>query len=210
MAIRHACFVSYCHGHGELMQRFVNEFVDSLSSTLDAYMDRRVYIDQDRLNYGSRYEGALAEAICQSLCMVAIFVPKYLEHDYCRRELHAMHLIEERRRVALGAAAVRHHGYVIPVVLRGEIAGLPSKIKSHVHACDFSGFTTASPRIADQAECMDRVENIAKFVYDLHTSLRDIGDDCSSFSLPTTADAEEWKPAPRGSWDPQPLREADR
>lgn len=191
------------------MTRFVDQLVDSLRSSIEPYMDLKVFIDEERLRPGYLYNEALAEAICQSLCMIAVFVPKYLDHDYCRRELHAMRQVEDRRRAALGSAA-RHQGFVIPVILRGDIADLPTKIKGHVHCCDFSGFTTAARRLARTGECVRKIDDIAKFIYELQKSWAQEIHDCSTFVLPTSQEADEWKPSPTSTASPQPLREAGR
>ena len=216
VAIRHACFVSYCHGQGELMQRFVGELVQALVSSIEPYVDvtggpaELVYHDAQRLRPGYLYNEALAEAICQSVCMVAVFVPKYLDHEYCRRELEAMKRVEGERRRILGPAAPRHHGYIIPVVLRGEVKDLPPAIKGHVHCCDFSGFTTADIRLARQRRCMKEIEKIAKFVHELHRDVESMTLDCSTFTLPPASESSSWQPPAPSNSNPQPLREAGR
>ena len=78
MAIAHACFISYCHSTEDLMSRFMKELVRALNSSLDPYMDLKVCIDDERLRPGYRYNEALVDDICKSLCMVSVFVPKYL------------------------------------------------------------------------------------------------------------------------------------
>ena len=164
MAITHACFVSYCHAEGELMSRFVCELVEALQSSLEPYMDLPVYLDRARLKPGYRYNEALAENICQSLCMVSIFVPKYLEHEYCRREVEAMQTVERRRRAA--GVLARQHGCLVPVMLRGDVAELPADIKGHVHCADFSRFSTATRRLNRHREFANKIDEIARFIDD--------------------------------------------
>ena len=98
---------------------------------------------------------------------------------------------------------------VIPVILRGEIADLPTQIKGHVHCCNFSGFNTAARRLARQRECVRKIDDIAKFIYELQRSCGQEIHDCSTFSLPTADEANEWKSS-RTVTSPQPLREAGR
>jgi hypothetical protein len=207
LAIAHACFISYCHAEKELMSRFVTELVSALESSLEPYMDLKVCIDADRLKPGYLYNEALAEDICRSLCMVSVFVPKYLDHEYCRREIEAMQQVEDRRREA--GFLARTHGCLIPVVLRGDIAELPDAIKGRVHSCDFSKFTTATRRIGRQREFARQIDEIAKFINELRRSCASDAHDCASAAMPTAAQADRWKPAVPTK-PMLPLREAGR
>ena len=208
--IRYACFISYCHGQGKLMSRFITELRDGLRDSIEPYMDLEVFLDSDRLQVGYRYNEALGKAICQSLCMVSVFVPKYLEHDYCRRELQAMQLADRRRRRSLGGAPAGHHGCVIPIVLRGNIGDLPDTIKGHVHCGDFSRFTTADRHLSYQKSFVTKIDDIAKYVYELYRNVGHVAIDCSQFSLPTSKQANRWKPPVAVNSSPQPLREPGR
>jgi hypothetical protein len=214
MSVRFGCFVSYCHSTEEVTRRFVNELVEALASSVDPYIDvpkdgALVYHDEKRLRPGYKFNVALAEAICQSLCMIAVFVPKYLDHDYCRRELEAMRQVEAERRKLLGKAASQH-SYVIPVVFRGALDDLPPALKGHVHCCDFSGFTTAAPRLAVQPDAMGQIERIAQYVREVYVSMRHAGPDCSKFVLPSSKTSGHWQQFASRDASPLPLRKAGR
>ena len=115
---KYACFVSYCHGQHDLVKSFIEQLKTALKSELDALLDEELYIDEERLQPGFRYNEALAQAICQSVCMIVVYSPRYERHEYCMREYEAMVKLEEGRRKLLGPAG-RGRGFIIPVILRG-------------------------------------------------------------------------------------------
>ena len=49
MPLRYSCFISYCHGEGELMRRFIEDLTTALKSYLDPFFDEQIYIDEKRL-----------------------------------------------------------------------------------------------------------------------------------------------------------------
>jgi hypothetical protein len=118
-SFKYACFVSYCHGQYELMTSFIDQLKSALDAYLDPLLDEGVFIDTGRLLPGYKYNETLAQAICQSVCMVVVYSPKYERHDYCVREYEAMVKLEGSRRALLGAAG-QGRGFIIPVILRGS------------------------------------------------------------------------------------------
>ena len=92
---------------------------------------RGVFIDTGRLQPGYKYNEMLAQAICQSVCMVVVYSPKYERHEYCVREYEAMVKLEGARRQLLGSAGMGQ-GFIIPVILRGS-DNIPQRIRDHVH-----------------------------------------------------------------------------
>lgn len=172
MEIKNACFISYCHGEGPLMMRFVKEFKEALSSSIEPYLDIKAFVDHEKLSPGDRYNDALAQAICESVCMIAIVVPKYFNHDYCLKELEMMKKIEKIRVKKIGQNALNNKGLVIPIILRGEIKNLPDEdMKRHIHCCDFSKFNTSQPNINKSRLFVSEIEKIAKFIYDVYEEL---------------------------------------
>lgn len=210
MAFRYSCFISYGHGQGDLMRRFVEELKEALEASLGPLLEEGVFIDEDRLRPGYLYNDVLASAICQSLCMVVVYSPIYERHPYCLREYRAMELLQEERLRLLGGTLGRGVGLIIPILLRGRLEDLPDKIKGHIHFCDFSKFTMASPKIRRKQEYVDKIENIAQYVYDLHRGFAqietDLCRDCHTFNLPATLEVAPWRLA-QGTAEPKlPLR----
>lgn len=111
MAFRYACFISYCHGQYDLVKGFIDQLKTALKAELDALMNEELYIDEERLLPGYHYNEELAKAICESVCMVVVYMPKYESHEYCMREFEAMELLERKRDQLLGAAANASRGF---------------------------------------------------------------------------------------------------
>ena len=97
MPFKPACFVSYCHGQGDLVKQFIEQLVKALKSYLDPYFDSCLFIDEERLKPAYRFNKALAKAICHSVCMIVVYMPKYERHPYCLQEYTAMEILEEKR-----------------------------------------------------------------------------------------------------------------
>jgi TIR domain len=194
---KYACFVSYCHGQHDLVKAFIEQLKAALKSELDALLDEELYIDEERLQPSFRYNEALAQAICQSVCMIVVYSPRYERHEYCMREYEAMVKLEEGRRKLLGPAG-RGRGFIIPVILRGG-DDVPPRIREHLHYADFSRFTLATPRIASNPEYAEEIRKIAQVIYTNYRAFRDVGaspcDDCANFSLPSAPDVAAWRPS---------------
>jgi hypothetical protein len=195
MAFQYACFVSYPHGQFELMASFIEQLKSALDAYLDPLLDEQVYIDRQRLQPGYRYNEELAKAICQSVCMVVVYSPKYERHEYCVREYEAMVKLEESRRTMLGPAG-RGRGFIIPVILRGG-DDIPPRIREHVHYTDFSRFTLATPRLASNPEYVGEIQKIAQVIYDHYRAFADRGAnpcaDCEAFALPSPSAVAGWR-----------------
>lgn len=197
MGLKNACFISYAHGEGQLMKRFSEEFNKALGDELEPYMDKKIYIDSQRLLPGYQYNKALACAICESVCMVAVIVPKYFEHDYCVKELATMEAIENDRRTCMTDDALGDRGLIIPVVLRGTGEYIPDKIKNNIHYSDvFVKFDTSFCNISKNRGFMIEIRKIAKLIFDIYNVLKSheqiANKDCHGFEFPNFNIAE-WK-----------------
>ena len=193
---KYACFVSYCHGQHDLVKSFIDQLKSALKSELEPLLDEELYIDEERLKPGFVYNEALAQAICQSVCMVVVYSPKYERHEYCVREYEAMAKLEDARRALLGHAA-RGRGFIIPVILRGG-DDIPARIRQHAHYSDFSKFTLATPRIASNPDYVEEIRKIAQVIYDHYKAFRDVGarpcEECVTFALPPPTAVTQWRP----------------
>jgi hypothetical protein len=182
MSFKYACFVSYCHGSKDLINSFVPQFVEALKDELEAYLDSDVYMDSERLKPGYRFNEKLAEAICQSVCMIVVYYPRYDEHIYCLREYTAMEILEGKR---LSASSANGEGLIIPIILRGDFEELPAKIKDRIHYADFRSYTTASKEIKKDKRFVPKIQEIAKYINKQYERLKDsVCDDCETFKIP--------------------------
>jgi hypothetical protein len=193
----YSCFISYCHGQNELTKSFVKQLTSALESYLEPYLDEPVYIDEKRLSPGYNYNEALAEAICNSICMIVIYSPKYERHPYCLREFEGMKEIEANRRQLIGKTFPNTKGMIIPIIFRGKPEDLPPSIKDCKHYCDFSRFTTASSEISKNPEYTAEIEKIAQLIYEHYKMIHDAGIDvctqCETYHLPSEDQIRGWR-----------------
>ncbi|HKH46241.1 MAG TPA: toll/interleukin-1 receptor domain-containing protein [Thermoanaerobaculia bacterium] len=210
MPFQYSCFISYSDGQGDLMKRFIDELERALQSSLGPYLREGVYIDKKRLSAGYKYNEALAQAICQSVCMIVVYSPIYEKSSYCLREFTAMQRLEEKRFKAMESSISSQCGLIIPILFRGNAAELPPIIREHIHFCDFSRFTTASTKITRHRESVEKIEQIARYIYDLYERFGKSGSDpcsqCTSFRLPAETEVQPW----RTPVSPFPMREGIR
>jgi hypothetical protein len=212
MKFRYSCFISYCHGRKDLTKAFIDQLKNSLEDYLELYLDEEVYIDEARLLPGYHYDEALAKAICQSICMIVVYTPRYERHSYCLREYAAMERIERSRRELLGNRANTEVGMIIPVIFRGAKEDLPDRLQKDIHYCDFSKFTTASPNINKNPEYVEQIEKIARVIHEHHMMFENLNEEstdlCNSFALPSEEDVEPWRRSSNGA-APFPGREVE-
>ena len=169
----------------------MSQFVEQLRKTIDDYtepfMDEKACYDKARLKPGYAYNEELAEAICHSACMVVVYVPKYERHDYCVREFHAMEMIEQKRKTAVGAGVLGNRRMIIPIILRADLEkGLPGLIKNFIQYCDFTKYTTAKPDFRRNSGYVQKVDEVAHTIYEIYDRLQqpDPCTECNQFRLP--------------------------
>ncbi len=196
MPFEHACFISYAHGEYKLMQTFMAELTQALQSSLEPYLDITACIDRKLLAPGARFNVTLAQAICQSVCMVVVYSPRYARHPYCLREYEAMRTLQQRRFEAIGSGVEPANGMIIPIVFRGKPEELPVEIREHVHYMDFRGFTLYDARIRRNRQYVNSIERMAEYISELHELCVqagvDAGDDCAAFQLPEESQVTAW------------------
>lgn len=190
MSLKHACFISYAHAKGKLINSFVEKFSEVLSDELEAYFDEDLWIDREKLNTGEDLELALAEAICKSVCVVVLFFPRYTRREWCMRELAHAERIERERLSQLKGCYTPSRGIIIPVVLRGDPEDMPEIIKRRVWA-NFKEFSLADPDITHNPEHVAIVIKMAEYIHDVYKEICrackeqniDILHNCSSYLL---------------------------
>lgn len=197
MAFKYACFISYCHGQEDLIRGFIDQLKSGLKSELEPLLDEGLFIDEERLKPGYQYDEALARAICESVCMIVVWSPRYVRHEYCVREYEAMKRLEERRRRILGPTA-HGRGFIIPVILRAD-DDILARVKQHKHYADFSRFTLATPDIRRNPDYAGEIRKIADVVYEQYRLFKDLTSDpcagCLDFRLPAAADLAAARPS---------------
>jgi hypothetical protein len=199
MAFKYSCFISYCHGQYELTKGFIEQLKQALKAELEPLLDEEVYIDEERLKPGYRYNEALAKAICQSICMIVVYSPRYERHEYCGREFAGMEILEQTRRQMLGQV-VPASGFIIPVIFRGE-ADLPPRITQGRHYADFSQFTLATANISRNPQYVTEIRKIAQVIYERYQAFEAAAADacapCATFLLPNASAVPPWRDRPK-------------
>ena len=195
MTIRYGCFLSYAHGQYAYMSKFKDDLIDALQCYLEPHLDNEdeLFVDSQQLGGGDDLDGRIARALCESVCMVMLYTPKYEAHPYTRREFAAMQMIENERK----------HWYVlpshliIPVILTRHPAGLPQQISSPGMYVDFSGYTLASGDLKANPAYLPDIKKIVQRIashYHLLKRSAPPGHDCGRFVLPDIP--PEWRAIP--------------
>jgi hypothetical protein len=202
MPLKYSCFISFRHGDRtlptdtNLLEAIAIQLKEALSSELQAYTTKEVYVDWQRLKGGDFYTQALATALCESACMVVVYLPTYFdEHKtFCAREYKAMEGLETRRLQKLGLS-VQKHGLIIPIVFRG-MKYLPAEIKSRRAYYDFESFQLGERRMARNKKFIPQIRTISEYIYDrcqdLESAAEDLFQDCDNFNLPDEAEIIHW------------------
>lgn len=206
MPIRYSCFISYPHGQGELLKQFIERLKTELQNRIDFYLNHPPYHDEARLRPGYRFNEALAQAICESVCMIVVYVPKYEKSEYCLREYAAMEDLERLRRQLLGDRLKPDLGMIIPVVLRcaeepGGQAKLPNWITESRQYSNFTKYATGTDDIFGHPDNMDEIEKIARVIDELYVALSELDVDpcgeCREFRIPDAARVSDRLVKPR-------------
>lgn len=210
MPFKYSCFISYCHGQYDLVNGFIKQIKEALQCYIEPYLDHEVYIDE-RLGPGYHYNEELAKAICQSICMVVIYTPRYEAHSYCFREYIAMERLEKQR-LSLVEDRSNNIGMIIPIILRKGEQGLPPRIKNYRHYYDFSDFRLSTKEIKNNDYYDKQTDQIAEIIYTLYKLFEEKGIDpceCKDFSLPSKEElvCESWREKANNPFPPFPGRE---
>lgn len=195
MAIRHGCFISYAHGHHAYMSRFKSDLIEALACYLEPHFDNEdeLFVDSAQLGGGDDLDQRIAQALCESVCMIVIYTPRYEAHAYTRREYAAMQRIEAER-----SAWYRLPSHlIIPIIMTRHPAGLPSQITRPGMYVDFSRYTLASNSFKSNPEFLPEIEKIVLRIAEHYHCLKRYmppRHDCSKFVLPDIP--PEWRVIP--------------
>jgi hypothetical protein len=195
MTIRYGCFFSYAHGQHAFMSRFKNELADAMRCYLEPHFDdeTELFVDSEQLHGGDDLDRRIARALCESVCMIAIYTPKYEAHPYTRREFAAMQLIEEQRKKWYQLPS----HLIIPVIMTWHPWDLPSQITQPGLYVDFSRYNLATGDLKTNPEFIPQIEKIVKRVaehYQCQKLWTPPDHDCNQFVLPPVPPV--WRASP--------------
>jgi hypothetical protein len=195
MAIRYGCFFSYAHGKHELMRRFKTTLADALRCYLEPYFDNEdeLFIDTEQLGGGDDLDAKIARAMCESVCMVLIYTPKYEAHAYTRREYAAMRKLEAERSTWYRLPSQ----LIIPVIMTQHPDRLPPQISESTFYVDFSRFTMATADLASNPDFLPDIDRMVRRIvthYQYQKKHMPPEHDCNQFVLPDVP--PPWRASP--------------
>lgn len=195
MDIKYGCFISYAHGDHALIKRFMHDIVEALHSYLEPHLDveNELFVDTEQLKGGDDIGRRVAQALWHSVCMLAIYTPRYESHEFTRREFAAMEAFERLR----GQWVNLPSRLVIPVVMTEHPFGLPPQITDRFYL-NFSGFTLATPELKSNPEFIPQILKLVDHISTEYHLLRSVavpaGFDPKLIALPDVV--YPWREAP--------------
>jgi hypothetical protein len=174
----------------------IEDFRTTLQDEVVLWMNQQVYLDSDRLRGGNFFNQALAQALCESVCMVVFYIPPYFDADYmyCAREFKAMEWHESHRLQRLGIKG-GGNGLIIPIVCRGWDA-FPAEIKNRRQCYNFEPYYMEKRGISQHPKGKNEVKQIARYIFDRYQELQARGEEpcrvCSTFPMPDEDEVRPW------------------
>jgi hypothetical protein len=205
----YGCFISYARGHHELLKTVETQLRTAILNELDAYFPQNecAFMDTEGIYAGDDWEKRIAKALCQSVCMIVVYSPRYSRSEPCRREFLAMERIEVERRKLLGAKLDNASGLIFPFLFRSEDT-LPKPLQRRQYI-DISNVTLASPQLPMNDQFAQRIKDIGRQVNRVYEELDRKGlpkeEQCNAFELPSAVEARPWSDDVSIA---QPLRES--
>jgi len=197
MPLNYACFISYRHLPGSQNKKTIDELYDALVNEIANWVSKPIYRDNNRLNGGDFFEPALARALCESVCMIVVYIPTYFDEDYtyCAREYKAMEFVEQRRLNLLKNQSARDHGLIIPIICR-DWDNIPRTIKDRRHCYNFEPYLLQRKKLTDHPQVRDWLAGIGRYVRDRYKTFNNIIPDpcadCGQFDFPNETDIKDW------------------
>ena len=113
---RHHCFISWPHTKNQDIADCARRVKEAVESELGAsFTDPQVFLDETVIQAGNLWRPTLQQALCGSMCMVAICAPIYFrsEHHWCGLEWASMEKLADCR---LPKSA--EYTTIIPLIVR--------------------------------------------------------------------------------------------
>lgn len=193
LKIKYACFISYPNEigvQGQLAREFAEAIYEALSVEIGGLFDRPIYFDKDHIRANSQ----IAEAICNSACLLMILTPKYFNEKspLCAQEFKAMQNIESHRLGTIGIDAA-DFSFIIPVMPYSREV-LPMNVVGQRKDYDFrdmvlSGNLRSHPLYGPQIRQL--AEHIFRCSHLLENCEEDFFGQCAEYSLPNLEDVSE-------------------
>jgi hypothetical protein len=193
MAFKCACFISYPHNAGKSVDTFVDRLKEELQDRFAQFVTDPIATDHD-FPTGANFHKAIAQKICESACLLVVYMPVYQRKPFCLQEYTAMERLQVARYQALQQDLSGQFGMILPLVYTGEESKIPTWISEHINYKNISKFTIADPvAIFDQQDFQEWLVTIANMVDSLYNAFQASPTNpcqtCGAYALPDAEDA---------------------
>jgi hypothetical protein len=193
MAFKCSCFISYPHNAGKSVDAFVTRLKEELTDRFAQFVPDPIITDHDFLT-GANFNKAIAQTICESACLLVVYMPIYQRKPFCLQEYTAMERLQVERYKALQQDLSAKFGMILPLVYSGEESKIPKWISQHINYKNISEFTIADPKaVFDQPDFQAWLVKIANMVDSLYNAFPASPTHpcltCGTYALPDEQDA---------------------
>jgi hypothetical protein len=208
MAFKCACFISYPHNAGKSVDKFVTRLKEELQDRFAQFVTDPIVTDHDFLT-GADFNKAIAQRICESACLLVVYMPVYQRKTFCLQEYTAMERLQAVRYQALKADLSAQFGMILPLIYTGDDATIPEWISKHINYRNIRDFTVSDPlTVFDDASFKEWIVKIANLVNSLYNTFQgtNLGSPCGGYKLPDETDPDVTKKLTVPTQPPEPFR----
>jgi hypothetical protein len=202
MPVNYSCFISYTSGWTPEYDRLIDAVETRLKEKLQYHLDIKPWRYSTAEAIGAQFQEVIPARLCESVCMVVLYVPKYELSEICIREFAAMEDIEAARLKVLNPPAGTEYPMIVPIILRKRAKDkVPDWIKNSRNYLDLTEYITPDQELLealDHPKCKKRFAEIAENMGEVYIALVNHNPDpCQNCNpkLPPTEDVrvqERW------------------
>ena len=179
MAFKKACFISYPHNAGKSVDSFVERLKDELKDRLAQFVSDPVVTDHD-FPIGANFNKAIAKAICESACLLVVYMPVYERKTFCIQEYIAMERHQKNRYRTLNRDLSDQLGMILPLVYTGQENRIPVWISQKINYRNISQATIADPVSIFETEDFKKwLVDVAQLIDGLYNAFKLAGNLCA-------------------------------
>ena len=180
MPLTYSAFISYTSGWTEDYDKLIDAIQKRLEHQLQFYVRSPLWRYDKNEAPGAAVHETLRARICESVCMVVLYVPSYELSDTCVWEFVAMEEVEGSRLKILIPPLDQEYRMVIPIIIKKRrTQPLPNWITSRNYI-DLTEYVTPdqSPLAAlDDPRCIDKLERAAEAIGEVTRRLMNLDPD---------------------------------
>jgi hypothetical protein len=175
MPVAHSCFISYTDGWTEEYEAIIAAIEKRLTESIQWHLNLKPWRYTTDQAVGAQFNKVIAARLCQSVSMVALYVPRYEVSEMCIREYVAMEDIERTRQQVLGIGPADDLPMVIPIILRKRRKGqLPDWIAKSRNYLDLTSYVTPDRPLIEalkHPDCVRKFDDIAETMSEIFRRL---------------------------------------